>query len=297
MKKLSISLIACLIGIVTFAQEKNGTVFSEHENIQITKKLWVDLVNGDKEAFINHFADSVFVLWNGVVNNNSKRPRENMGGWINYYSQFENLKIEDAKPAFPDAIDYKKGGVWVQDWLKFTGIHKETGIVLDQPIHHLYSFNDENKITSLHIYGDLGFNEEINNSRTTRENGTVYINHPYIVAVRKILNAVQAKDLDTWASFFDENARFGFGAGSYDLETAKRKTQELYDKGVVFKFKQVGYPDCVHYEQGDSWVVYYWCSNVEMVDNQKKEVVYLFSHNFNKEGKVTGASLYKNSDL
>ena len=34
-----------------------------------------------------------------------------------------------AKPAFPDAMEYKEGGTWVQDWLLMTGVHKETGIV------------------------------------------------------------------------------------------------------------------------------------------------------------------------
>lgn len=252
------------------------------------------MVKGDKEAFVNYFADSVYVFWNGEMN---IRTKEYLAGWINYYSQFENLNIEDAKPAYPDAIDYKKGGVWVQDWLKFTGIHKETGIVLDLPFHFLYSFNKENKITCLHVYVNTRTFDEIRNSRSTRENGTVYINHPYIVTVRKILNAVQAKDVDTWAGFFDEKARFGDGVDSYDLETGKKKLQELFDNGAEFKFKQVGYPDCVHYDWGDGWVVYYWCSTTETVDDQKKEVVYMFSHNFNKDGKVTGASLYKNSDL
>lgn len=37
----------------------------------------------------------------------------------------ENLKIEDVKPASPDVIEYEKGGIWVQDWLRYTAVHAQ----------------------------------------------------------------------------------------------------------------------------------------------------------------------------
>ena len=76
-------------------------------------------------------------------------------GIADWAALYDNLKVENYEPAFPDAIEYKEGGTWVQDWLLMTGVHKETGIVVELPVHNMYSFNEDGKITMmLHYFDD-----------------------------------------------------------------------------------------------------------------------------------------------
>jgi hypothetical protein len=218
--------------------------------------------------------------------------------WSNSY---ENLKIEDQKPGFPDALEYKEGGIWVQDWLLLSGIHKETGIVLDLPIHNLYSFNEDGKITMMASYFDNDVFEEIVNSRTTRENGTVYINHPYIVTVRKAINAFASGDFETWAGYFSPEARFTTSSmksgESMSLEEYKQTLIDMFFKDdMKFKVEQVGYPDCVYYAQNDLYVVYSWWKMTVKKDGKISEIPFMLSHDFNDEGKINFARIYMSSN-
>ena len=190
MKKISVLLIMLLIvGANSFSQKKSGTVYSEHETIEKTRGVWKAYVNGDEAKYRSFFADTAYL----TRNDNPTRAMANADigkGIGNMGKNYDNFMVEDQKPAYPDAIEYKEGGTWVQDWLIMTGIHKATGIVLDLPVHNLYRFNKAGKITTMVSYFNDDVFEEIGNSLRTVENGTVYINHPYIVTVRKVMNAL-----------------------------------------------------------------------------------------------------------
>ena len=189
MRKISLLLITLLfIGVNSFSQKKNGTIFSEHDYIDKTKEAWQALVNGDAETFRSFFADSAYII------RNDKRepltPNAEIGkGLATWVEAYENLKVGDYKPAAPDAMEYKEGGTWVQDWLIMTGVHKETGVILNLPIHNLYSFNEEGKITARISYFNNDVFVEIADRQSTRENGKVFINRHHIARVRKAMNA------------------------------------------------------------------------------------------------------------
>jgi hypothetical protein len=301
MKKIaSLFLLLLIAGLNSFSQKKSGVIYSEHESISKTRELWKAAVNGDEAKYQSFFADSAYIVRNS--NNPPLIANEQIGkGLAEWSNSYENLKIEDQKPGFPDALEYKEGGIWVQDWLLLSGIHKETGIVLDLPIHNLYSFNEDGKITMMASYFDNDVFEEIVNSRTTRENGTVYINHPYIVTVRKAINAFASGDFETWAGYFSPEARFTTSSmksgESMSLEEYKQTLIDMFFKDdMKFKVEQVGYPDCVYYAQNDLYVVYSWWKMTVKKDGKISEIPFMLSHDFNDEGKINFARIYMSSN-
>jgi len=290
MKNFAVMLILSLFVSTSFAQKKNGTVYNEHETIDKTRALWDALKNGDKEKVKTFFADSIMIIRNG---NDWRTTAENFGNNSGWWSEnFENFKVEDEPGAYADAIDYDDGNIWVQDWLLLTGTHKESGINLDLHLHCLYSFNDEGKIGAFIQYYNNDVFEDIRNAARTRENGTVYIDHPYITTLRKLINAYTAEDLKTVLSFYDENARFSsLETGwdqSIDLDTRAKFIEEHFGERKDYHFEQIGYPDCIYYELNDGFVVYSWWeySYTEEESGKRVSAPLMLSHSFNDEGKI-----------
>ena len=296
MKKLAIFLILFSLGAMSFAQKKSGTIYYEHELIDKTKAMWSSLIDGDKDAFVNYFADSIRVYQNG---NLFERKGESMGGFVTFWSGFENLEITNDHQSNPDAIDYGNM-IFVQDWLRISGIHKATGLNNDLSLHNLYGFDENGKIEVIYMYFDPNYFVETKNSQTTKENGTVYINHPYINSVRKLLNEYIAMDIDAWAEYFAPNAKFYFTSlkpGEYmSLEERKESLTELFSDRKEIKFTQVGYPDCIYYLKDDQYTVK---SLWKVTDISENGEIYEFSlylnHVFNKEGKVVMEFAYFNT--
>ena len=296
MKKITVLFILLLIaGTNSFSQKKSGVIFSEHEAITKTQELWNAFVEGDEATYRSFFADSALIIRNG---NSWPSANAQIGKGLSDFSKnYENLKVQDQKPAFPDAMEYKEGGTWVQDWLLMTGVHKETGIVVDLPLHNIYSFDDDGKIKIMIMYFDDDVFEEIGNSTETRENGTVYINHPYIVKVRKAVNAFVARDIETMAGYFSPKAVITFSAmkpgESMSVDEYKKYMADRYFKDELkYKMEQIGYPDCVHYEKSDQYVVYSWWNLIVQKDGKKYEIPLMLSHDFNDDGEVVRMHVY-----
>lgn len=296
MKKYILLLAFGLLSFLTVdGQKENGTVYSEHESIKKTKDLWDAFKKGDKDAYLNFFADTVYFVRNGILN---KILKKDMGGAIDWWQGVENLSIKDNTPAYPDAINYKVGGLWVQDWLKITGTHKKTGINIDLPIHNLYSFNKEGKIRIFHQYYNNDLFEEIRNSQRTIENGTVYINHPYIVTVRKCVNAYCAEDIETLKSFYSPKAeswKSDFkGMKFISLDEKMKENEAVFSANSNIVLQQVGYPDCIYYSKDDFYVVYsWWTLSFTTKDGKKKsDIPVMMSHEFDKEGKIAREYVY-----
>ncbi|MDX2431252.1 MAG: nuclear transport factor 2 family protein [Bacteroides sp.] len=301
MRKITALLILLLfVGVNSFSQKKSGTIFSEHETIDLTRELWQAAVSGDEEKYRSLFADSAYILDNGKTE--PITPNAKIGkGLAEWVGTFDNLKISDQKPAFPDAMEYKEEGIWVSDWLLMTGIHKETGIRLNVPIHNMYSFNEEGKIAAMITYFDGSVFEEISDSKTTKGNGKVYINHPYISTVRKAMNAFVAKDVDTWTGFYSPKARFSNLSmklnESMSLEEYKAMMSNMFFKeDLKFKVEQVGYPDCIYYEKNDMYVVYSWWNMVYKKDGQVNEYPFMLYHTLNDEGLIVSEIIYVSSN-
>lgn len=301
MKRILVLFLICLLaGMTSYSQKKAGTIFSEHEAIEKTKALWEAFITGDEETYRSFFADSAYEINNSRPS--PKKANKDIGkGTATWHTNYENLKVGDDKPAYPDALEYKEGGLWVQDWLRMTGIHKKTGIVLDLPIHNLYSFNDEGKITAMISYFENDVFQEISASQTTRENGKVYINHPHIVTVRKAMNAFVAKDREAYASFFSPKARYS--NSTMDLyesipieEYLDALSERYFNDDIEYHVEQVGYPDCIFYEKSNYYVVYSWWKMVVKVDDRKSEFPFMMSSDFNDEGKIFYMRLYVSSN-
>ncbi|MBK3519555.1 nuclear transport factor 2-like protein [Carboxylicivirga marina] len=292
---LSFLLAFLFLGMNGYSQKKNGVVFSEHEAIEKTVNLWKAFDSGAKEVYLSYFADSVYVFWNGKDATWTKNNIEQNYEW--WHREFENLKRVNHKPAFPDAIEYKEGGLWVQDWMKITGRHINTGINLNLHIHQLYSFNEDGKIATIVFYYNNDVFEEIRNSKMTKENGTLYINHPYIVTVRKAMNAFIDKDIDEWSGYYSPNATFVFSSMKYGESLSLEQNKEsLKAKFFIpekkYKVEQVGYPDCFHYANNDSYAVFSWWKMTIMKNKEKYEYVFMLSHDFNKDGKIIREYIY-----
>lgn len=296
MKNFAVVLFLCLFVTTTFAQKKNGTVYNEHETIDKTKALWEAVQNGDKEKVKTFFADSMTVVRNG---NDWQTTAENFGnnsGW--WKENFVNFKVEDAPGAYADAIEYGDGNIWVQDWLMLTGINEETGINLELHLHNLYAFNEEGKIGLIIQYFNNNVFEDIRDAQTTRENGKIYINHPLIATVRKLVNAYVAEDPATVKSFYADNASFSsieYGWDeSIDLETRMKAIEEHFAKRKDYHFKQIGYPDCVFYELNNDYLVYSWWEYSFVDEESGKKIVapLMLAHTFNDDGKIVQEMAY-----
>jgi len=294
MKKLSIILILVFLGGMSFAQKKAGTIYSEHEYIDKTKEFWKSFVNLDAERCMSYLTDSIYNYNNGQQ---SMIPKENIAGALNWWGQFKNLTIKDMAPATPDALDYGGGAIWVQDYLICTGIHKSSGINLNMPLHMTYGFNKEGKINVLIWNYDNDVIEQINSSSSNMDNGTIYINHPYINTTRKVVNAYQNMDIAAWEEFFTPNARFFLSDRQFDetidIDARKTSLKVSFAKWTKLEMVQHGYPDCLHYSKGDSYVVYSWWTLKAVEEGGKKiQVPILLGHHFNKEGKIWGEDIY-----
>jgi hypothetical protein len=299
-KAFALIVLLAMAGTYSFSQKKSGTVYSEHETIDKTRELWKAVVSGDEAKLRSFFADSAY-----IIRNDSDSPRlanAQIGkGTAKWASSFENLKVVDEKPAAPDAIEYKDGIIWVQDWLLMTGIHKKTGIVLDLSVHNLYSFNEEGKITAQVQYFNNNVFEEIAHSETIRENGKVYINHPHIATVRKAMNAFVANDGEKWKSYHSPEAFFS--ASFMDMGES-RSLDEHWDAiskkyhrdDLHFKVEQMGYPDCIYYEESNQYVVYAWWSMTVKKEGAKHEFPLMLSYDFNEEGKIVRENVYVSSN-
>jgi ketosteroid isomerase-like protein len=300
MKKILLLIISIFVGLISYAQEKNGTVYVQHPAIEKTKKLWSAFEKGDKAAFSAFLADSMVAIYNGSRDFQKKEDYLKSLDW--WSTEFENLKVVDDAPAYPDAIDYTKGGLWVQDWLLITGIHKKSGINLNLHIHNLYSFNKDGKITTLFQYFDNTQFEEITSSGATQENGKIYINHPYIITVRKLVNAYCSKNITAVSEFFSPDAQFSNSTmkmgETKDLTARKKGWEEDFAKTDNIHLRQFGYPDCIYYAKNDSYVVYSWWvwSGTSKADGKKTEFPIMLSHTFNKEGKIVSEDAYYSSN-
>ncbi len=299
MKKFLILFVLVSVGLTTSAQKKNGIVFIEHPAMEKIQQLWTAFENGDNDTYGSFLYDTVSVIFNGKHNKRLRAEHvENLDWWSD---NFINLKVVVDKPAYADALEYKEGGVWVQDWLRIQGIHESSGINLDLQVHNLYSFNEDGKITSIHHYFNNDKFEEITNSETTRENGKVFIHHPYIANVRKLVNAYCSKDLDAMKEYFSPKATFTnttlkMGEKN-DLETQFSLWEERFSGIESVEMNEIGYPDCIYYAKNSGYVVYsWWVYKATTTDGGKLEAPLMLSHTFDDDGKITNSMGYWSSN-
>lgn len=310
MKRLTF-LMMVIFTIVTYSQKKkNGTIYSEHPAINVVEDFQKAFVEGNSDKVMSFLADD-YKWWNGTNSNKDAKPGTKEGAGNNTKWWKENisyLSFERSGQAYPDAIEYKddnqKDVVWVQTWDHLKGVHNETGVKIDMPVHRLYVVNADNKIQTIIDYSDRTVWDEMRDSFVARENGTIYNHHDNINIVRRMMAALEHHDLEKFHSFFDEKATFRnihmpVGAESMSLEDDKKGMKEMMDNYEISSIDVQGYPDYLNYGLGNAKVVQSWWK-LRMVrkSDKKKIVMPLFViHDFNDEGKIIRENAYYSQAL
>ncbi len=309
MKKLT--LVAILFTMfISYAQKKsNGTVYMNHPAIDVVDAYTKTVDSGDLNKLDAFLADDFRAFKSTTDSQYSKGEDKSaflkrIKAWresIDYFS------IKTAKGTYPDAIEYKddnqKDVVWVQTWDDVKGVHKKTGVKINMNLHRLFVINKANKIKTIFVYDNPQINDEINDSFTERTNGTIYNHHQNINNVKNMLFAFENKDLNKSYSYFADKAMFS-DVNSMDNKSISLDEQKAIDKKVLEAYdfvglEVVGYPDYMHYEIGDSGVVYSWWTWHVIRKSDKKEIALPihYQHNMNKEGKITREMAYYNAAL
>lgn len=307
--KTTILSVMMLIACITYSQKKNGTIYMDHPAINTVEAMTQAFANGDSGKVASYLADD-FRAYNGVsINPNDKgQDKESFSNAAKEWNDaLDYFSISRSPGAYPDALEYKddnqKDVMWVQTWEDMKGVHKKTGVKINQPMHRLFVVNKNNKIQTIITYGNASIGSEIRQSYTDRKNGTIYNHHDNINTVRKVMYAFENEDLDKAYTFYDENAKF-LDSSSPTFESTSFADQKETDKKIFEKYDitsidMVGYPDYLHYEMGDARVVQSWW-NINLVRKADKKAIVLPIHyqmDFNEEGKITSETAYYNPKL
>ena len=288
-------------------KNKNGVVFDKHPGI--------DLVNSFNEAFVAADMDKLntilhddFKAYDGLSSNKDQEgtSKQNFMGQSNWWNtNISYLKISNNDPAYPDAVEYKKGDqLWVQTWEKIYGVNNQTGVKFDMPIHRLYRLTkDGKKIISLVDYTDRRNYQRMWDAWPGNDlkNGTIYKNHENINSVRILQYAYANGDVEKAMSYFHENASFN------DINESSIMNQEqiLERDGKIFagwnldSLDEVGYPDYLEYDWRESKVVMSWWNFRMTRKSDGKEVTLPvhFSDRFDNDGKIVWRTSYWNKSL
>ena len=286
---------------------KNGTVYSKHPGIDLINQLNKAFVSADTVT-LDKILDDKIKLRNGLsLNKDNKGSNKDqiIGSSVYWNANVKHLTIEQNKPAYPDAIEYKKGDqLWVQTWERINGYHNPTGVKLDAPLHRLFRLSlDGKKILWISEYFEQNIYKEIYKSNHKRTNGKIYINHPNINTVRKIAYAFEFGDLKEAYSHFSENARIedinqAIGT-SFSLEEAKQNDQNFLNNFKIESIDEWGYPDYLEYEEGSSKVVQSWWKFrlIRKADKKKIVIPVHFQDVFDDNGKIKRRTIYYSQKL
>jgi len=290
--------------VITYSQkEKNGTIYKEHPAINAVESMMQALfVEGDS-AKAGSYLTADFRSFSGTSTNPDAKGRSRswfLGGAAWFKKNVAYVSLERSPGAYPDALEYKDDddGLWVQTWDQFKGVHKETGVKLDMPIHRLFVLDKNNKIKRMFTYDNDGPWIENGQSFGERENGTIYNHHDYINKVRRMVHAFENDDMEVAYSFYADNVRFRnihmVAGESLTLEESKAQDAKFKENFTITSIDVRGYPDYFNYGLGDAKVVQSWW-NVRLVrksDKKKLVVPIMFVHNFNDEGMITSEMAY-----
>jgi hypothetical protein len=259
-------------------------------------------VNGDEN--LANFLDNDFRSRSGVATDKSdegstKEEFLNQSRW--WSNNFDNLSITRDSPAYPDAIEYKDSGTWVQTWERLYGVNKTTGFVIDMPVHRLFWLNeDESKVKGMFVYANTSVFSDMWESYNPRTNGTIYKSHENINKVRKLAAALLDEDLEKAQSFYSANATFydiNMPKGqSMSLDQAKDSQKFFYENFEILSMDEYGYPDFLDYEHRASKVVLAWW-DVRVKRKSDGKIINFINHEtytFNREGKIIRQSSYYN---
>ena len=179
--KKSILMVLLMITCITYAQKKsNGTIYVEHPAINTVEDMVQAFVKGDTDKVSSYLAED-FKSYNGTSIDKRDKGEDKasfLKGMKFWKDNIDYFSIKRSAGAYPDALEYKdannKDVVWVQTWEDLKGVHKKTGVKINQPIHRLYVVNKNNKIQTVINYGNSSIIDEINKSDGALEQNPGY---------------------------------------------------------------------------------------------------------------------------
>lgn len=295
-------LMSC---ISTYSQtKKNGTVYVDHPGITAVEAMQKAAVAGDVDKVGPYLAENFkYFDGNNTDPSNEGTSKETFLEWVKW--EKENLSytsISRQGGAYPDALEYKDGAVWVQTWDIVKGMHKKTGVKMNRPSHKLYSLDKDGKIAVMIEYTADPW-QEIRDNSTMRKNGTIYNSHDNINTVRKLMGALENNDVETAYSYYSDNAQFS-NINKPDGESSTKEEDKANFVGMMKEYAiegidEVGYPDYLEYEISNSKVVMSWWNMRIQRKSDKKTVTLpaMYIHFFNDEGKIVNEMGYYSMKL
>jgi hypothetical protein len=310
MKKI-IAILLMFSSAMVFGQKKeNGKIYIEHPAINVVADFTKAMVNGDTTAMKSLMTDD-FRAFIAVTASPYTKGTDKAAYLRNAMFWKENLdyySIETMRGSYPDAFEYAKdpsdnNAVTVESWDILKGVHKKTGVKADMLLHRSFTLTKGNKIRRVMNYMNPEFGSDVRAAFSTRKNGTIYNEHEHINTLRLIMAAFEHNDLDKYYSFFHPKASFNDINNPdfkvYTMKQNREKLEGLFEGYEVHGMEQVGYPDYMHYEMGDSGVLYSWWNLHVTRKSDKKDikVPMHFQHNVDDEGKIVNIIAYYNGTL
>ncbi|WP_166961459.1 nuclear transport factor 2 family protein [Yeosuana marina] len=300
--KKQITIAMMIFSVVMFSQKKkNGTIYKEHPAITVVEAMQQAFIKGDTIALAGYLADD-FRAFNGMNNNPDAKGQSKSNFLKNsdfWSKNISYLSIARQGEAYPDAIEYNgDDGLWVQTWDYLRGVHDETGVKIDQPIHRLFVVNKDNKILRMITYDDDAIWSNLRQSFAPRTNGTLYNHHENINKVLRMVAALEHSDVDKAFSFFTDDARFSnLDMANDEFHTVAEEKEgftKMLDNWTIESIDVRGYPDYLEYELGNAKVVQsWWDFRVKRKSDGKKITIpVMLVHNFNDDGMITNEMGY-----
>ena len=304
MKNLTIIAMILLTGIIYSQTKKNGTIYEEHPAIEVAEQMQQAFIKGDTTTLKNLLADD-FKAFNGMNTNPDNKGTDKatlLRQSIFWKNNASYLSIERWPGAYPDALEYKKDNkdddVWVQTWDMLKGVHNETGVKLNMPLHRLFVINKDDKIKTMITYDDGTVFQTLRAGFTPRTNGTLYNQHDNINTVRNMVAALEHGDADKAFGYFTEDARFSNldmpNGETSSLEDEKAGFLKMLESWDIESIDVRGYPDYLEYEIGNGKTVQsWWDFRVKRKsDGKKMNIPVLLIHDFNDEGEIMNETGY-----
>ena len=300
--KKHVIIAMMLFTVIMYSQKKkNGTIYSEHPAIGVVEAMQQAYVKGNTIALAGYLADD-FRAFNGMNNNPeakgaTKENVINQSKW--WHKNIAYTSIARQGQAYPDVLEYKDSGTWVQTWDYLRGVHDKTGVKIDMPIHRLFVVDKNNKIKSMITYDNGWVWKEFSEYRQgNRTNGTIYNHHDNINKVLRMMAALEHSDADKAFSFFSDDAKFTnldmADGESHTVAEEKEMFLGMIKDWTIERIDVRGYPDYLEYELGGAKVVQSWWTArmTRKSDGKKVKLPLMFIHNFNDDGMITREAGY-----
>ncbi len=309
--KKTIVFLLMMIPFIGFGQKKeNGKIYIEHPAINVVDAFTKAMVKGDTTA-MSKLMTADFKAYNAVTSSAYSKGSDKGAYLRNATFWKDNLdfySIKTMEGSYPDAFEYAKdpsdnNAVTVESWDILKGVHKKTGVKADMLLHRSFTLTKDNKIRRIMNYMNPEFGNEVRDAFSERKNGTIYSQHQNINNLRLMLAAAENGAFEKYYSYFSDKATFNDINGdifkSISLAEDKAHKTAFLENFELVDFEQVGYPDYMHYEMGNSGVLYSWW-NIHLIRKSDKKEIELpihYQHNVNDEGKFSNVISYYNGTL